>query len=103
MSDVMKPAVAAAIRGEVRDEFSGRDAFQPGYFGQVARVSSVRKLQDHHCRFPIDLAGGGTGFCGALREKDGSYCSHHAGRCYREGAKKTLLRQKRGLAVVKHP
>ncbi len=57
-------------------------AFLPGYQGQEARVSSVLTLTSGDCKFPIDLDGGGTGFCGDTREEHTSYCKAHALRCF---------------------
>jgi hypothetical protein len=58
------------------------ERFAEGFEGQVARVESVRKLEAQHCRFPIDMAGGGLGFCGATKEEHSSYCLAHAARCF---------------------
>jgi hypothetical protein len=58
------------------------ERFAEGFQGQVARVKSVKKLQAQHCRFPIDLAGGGLGFCGDTKEEHSSYCPAHAARCF---------------------
>jgi hypothetical protein len=56
--------------------------FHEGYLGQQARVSSVLKLEAQHCKFPIDLPNGKTGFCGDVKEDHSSYCPHHAARCF---------------------
>ena len=76
------------------------EAFAEGYQGQQARYRSLLELpRSGACRFPIDLAGGGTGFCGGAT--DSVYCAAHAARCIApaQPRRNGLFRlQRRGVA-----
>jgi hypothetical protein len=58
------------------------ERFHEGFSGQHARITDIMHLKQHHCRFPLDLAGGGVGYCGTEKEPHSAYCPHHAARCF---------------------
>lgn len=62
------------------------ESFLQGFQGQVGRVA-LADLEFSHCRFPIDMPPGEHGvsevrYCGLPKEEGGSYCAHHAARCF---------------------
>lgn len=53
----------------------------PKRTNDIARKTLVQ-LDKDDCRFPIDLASGGYGFCAAEKLPGLSYCIDHARRCH---------------------
>lgn len=52
------------------------------YIVPQAQRKDLIDLEDHHCRWPIDKAGGGFEFCGGEKVPGVSYCAHHSRRAF---------------------
>lgn len=52
------------------------------YIVPQAQRKDLIDLEDHHCRWPIDKAGGGFEFCGGEKLPGVSYCRHHCARAF---------------------
>jgi hypothetical protein len=72
---------------EIAGEWQER--FAEGYQGQHGRVA-MAKLQQQHCKFPIDQADGRTLSCGLARQEGSSYCPDHHARCVSRASPKMV-------------
>ena len=78
----LRRAYDVAARQEALGPGPFAAAFAEGFRGQVAKADLL-DLRPSVCRFPIDRAAGGVGYCGSATHGTSVYCLDHHALCTR--------------------